>query len=299
MTDSVHPAPGVLADLAEGLLGGAELDVVRDHVDSCTQCRAELAALDEVRTLLAGVGEDAPPMPAEVAERLDAAIGRAQEERATGIPSLDEHREQRRVRRSAPPPAPVRRRGRSILIGGAAAAAVIVLGGVVVDGVGDLGASDGDDAGGAADSTSSDTDSGDSLLGAPEQESLDAPDAAREGAGPQDDYNDLDSKAQRLLRDRLFTFDQGTPTLSPDNASAYAVELTGTRAAKSRTGTVPRACKPLARQTTAAKLSSRSRVAEVRWADGDEALLVVDPKRRVADVYGCGTDPRLVYTTSY
>jgi len=285
MTDSVHPTPDELSDLVEGLLDGADLDRVRTHVDACADCQEEVAAVDAVRSLLADAGQEPTPMPAAVADRLDTAIARAQTERAAGVPSLDERRE-----RPTPAPTPVRRRGRSILIGGAAAAAVIVLGGVVVDGIGDLGTGGSDDSADAGSAASDEDSGGDAVMEPPEKESAED---QRPSPAEQD--------AERQLTERFYTFDNpGVPTLSPDNTGAYASELASAQAAKSARSTVPRACQPLAQQTdAAAALSRRSRVAEVRWEAGDKALLVVDPRRRTADVYGCGTDPQLLFTTSY
>lgn len=288
MTDSVHPTPDELADLTEGLLEGTEQGRVSAHLESCADCHEQVAALEEVRALLADAGRDTVAMPSDVADRLDAALARAQAERTAGVPSLDERRELTKER-TTPTPAPVRRRGRLVLIGGAAAAAVVVLGGVVLDGIGDLGTGSGEDSADAG-SAATDDSGGDALLNAPERES----DAAPEEAPGDED-------ARQRLNERLYAFeDARVPTLSPDNAGAFASELAGVQAAKSARRTVPRACQPLARQTdAAASLSTRSRVAEVHWRGDGRALLVVDPASRTADVYGCGTDPRLLYTTSY
>ncbi len=144
-----HVAVEQVADLLEDLLPEAEAATVVAHLDACQACsrlRDDLAALP---ALLAAV--PSPPMPAEVAARLDAAVAEA----ATT-------REQQRAG-----PAPVtsldsrRRRFVSRTFTGVAAAAALVVGVLVVGDVGgsgddDQSASDGgdsavqDDAGGAS-----------------------------------------------------------------------------------------------------------------------------------------------------
>ena len=74
MTD--HPSRDTLADAAEGLLEPDDAAVVDAHVDGCADCQAELAAFNQVSTVLAAV--PAPTMPVAVAERLSAAIAAEQ-----------------------------------------------------------------------------------------------------------------------------------------------------------------------------------------------------------------------------
>ncbi|MEV7774745.1 hypothetical protein [Kitasatospora sp. NPDC086791] len=71
-----HPSVDALADLAEGLVESpAAVTALRRHLDGCAECRETVDALAEVQALLGDV--DTPPMPADVADRLDAALARA------------------------------------------------------------------------------------------------------------------------------------------------------------------------------------------------------------------------------
>jgi hypothetical protein len=70
-----HPELETLAQLADpelATLAEGELATAAEHVESCEQCTADLAALRDVHDRLAGLPQVA--MPAEVASRLDAAI---------------------------------------------------------------------------------------------------------------------------------------------------------------------------------------------------------------------------------
>lgn len=183
-----HPSPDDLADLREGLLDGAAAREVTAHVDDCADCRAELAALDEVAALLADEGAVGVSMPADVAARLDDALARAAAERSAGIPSLAERRSSLATR--------------SFRWLGAAAAVVIVGYGAVTvldDGVG----------GGSADQSSAgdiaSLEAGDSAGG----DTADSPTAPEKGS---DDY-------QRLAPQRL---DRGTLSSYADALSGRA-----------------------------------------------------------------------------
>jgi hypothetical protein len=99
----------VLADLAEGLLEDDEAASVNAHLDTCADCRDLSADLADVSRLLAEA--PAPPMPAELAERIDTAIAAESLNTAT-VASLEQRRGRRHWR-----------------ILSAAAAAVVVLGG--------------------------------------------------------------------------------------------------------------------------------------------------------------------------
>ena len=73
MTD--HVDLDVLAALSEGLLDSAEAGQAQRHLRGCTTCTARAAALGEVPAALRRVSEaQPPPVPAWVAERLDAAL---------------------------------------------------------------------------------------------------------------------------------------------------------------------------------------------------------------------------------
>ncbi|WP_316522250.1 hypothetical protein [Kitasatospora brasiliensis] len=71
-----HPPVERLADLAEGLIDSPEaLAALRRHLDGCAECRETVEALAEVQALLGEV--ETPPMPADIAARLDAALAEA------------------------------------------------------------------------------------------------------------------------------------------------------------------------------------------------------------------------------
>ncbi|MFD7832254.1 hypothetical protein ACFV6I_32880, partial [Kitasatospora sp. NPDC059803] len=77
-----HPSVDELADLAEGLVESADAArTLRRHLDDCAECRETADALGEVQALLGAV--EAPPMPADVAARLDAALAAAAASAAT------------------------------------------------------------------------------------------------------------------------------------------------------------------------------------------------------------------------
>ncbi|MFE6867430.1 anti-sigma factor family protein [Kitasatospora sp. NPDC057692] len=152
-----HPEVDELADLAEDLLPPAQADALRRHLTDCAECRETVDALAGVRTLLGEAG--LPPMPADVAARIDAALAdealaAAEAEaaeppvpapptvRPTTLPTTrtEDPRAGRPVAPPAAPPArpaaatgPGRsarpRRRRTLLLGSAAALLVLGLGG--------------------------------------------------------------------------------------------------------------------------------------------------------------------------
>ncbi|MFI8457974.1 hypothetical protein [Kitasatospora sp. NPDC085464] len=83
-----HPPVDELADLAEGLIDSpAAVEALHRHLADCAECRETVDALAEVQELLGTV--ETPPMPADVAARLDAALARAAAEagdEATDVP---------------------------------------------------------------------------------------------------------------------------------------------------------------------------------------------------------------------
>ncbi|MFC9328342.1 hypothetical protein [Kitasatospora sp. NPDC057015] len=82
-----HPSIDDLADFAEDLVEGPEAAAtLREHLDGCPDCRETLAALAEVSELLGT--EPAPPMPEDVAGRIDAALAAeaAARARTTSVP---------------------------------------------------------------------------------------------------------------------------------------------------------------------------------------------------------------------
>lgn len=71
-----HPPVERLADLAEGLIESPDtIGALRRHLDGCAECRETVEALAEVQAILGDV--ETPPMPADVAARLDAALAEA------------------------------------------------------------------------------------------------------------------------------------------------------------------------------------------------------------------------------
>ncbi len=72
-TDSSgHPDVEVISEYLEELLPADSTSAVRAHLDDCPDCRETLDALDELRELL---GEpEFPPLPADIALRIDAAL---------------------------------------------------------------------------------------------------------------------------------------------------------------------------------------------------------------------------------
>ncbi|MEV7020666.1 hypothetical protein [Kitasatospora sp. NPDC093558] len=68
-----HPSVDELADLAEDLIEDpGTVEALHRHLAGCADCRETADALGEVRALLGEV--EAPPMPADVVARLDAAL---------------------------------------------------------------------------------------------------------------------------------------------------------------------------------------------------------------------------------
>ncbi|GAA0701772.1 hypothetical protein GCM10010193_65790 [Kitasatospora atroaurantiaca] len=133
-----HPGIDLLADLSEELTDPADLPALRQHLADCAECADTYAALAEVRELLSST--ETPPMPADVAERIDAAlaVGAAPVEAArltrnavSAPPSRTTHSTGPGTLTGSGPGRRRRRRGR-ILLGAAALAATLTLGVLVV-----------------------------------------------------------------------------------------------------------------------------------------------------------------------
>ncbi|GJF34317.1 hypothetical protein KNE206_70170 [Kitasatospora sp. NE20-6] len=73
--EPAHPDIDEIADLAEGLTDPAAEPALRAHLATCASCADTLAALSEVQDLLSSV--DTPPMPDDVALRIDTALAAA------------------------------------------------------------------------------------------------------------------------------------------------------------------------------------------------------------------------------
>lgn len=80
---SPHPDLETLADLAEDLVDPAEATALRQHLVNCPDCNEIYAALTDVSLLLGSL--DAPAIPTEVADRIDAAL--AAESAAPALPA--------------------------------------------------------------------------------------------------------------------------------------------------------------------------------------------------------------------
>jgi len=136
-----HPDIDLLADLAEELTDPADLPALRQHLADCAECADTYAALTEVRELLGNT--ETPPMPADVAERIDAALAaqtapveaarvtRKAVSALSAPPSRTADSTGPGTPGSSGPGRPRRRRGR-ILLGVAALAATLTLGVLVV-----------------------------------------------------------------------------------------------------------------------------------------------------------------------
>ncbi|MFI9611111.1 anti-sigma factor family protein [Streptomyces sp. NPDC052023] len=68
-----HPDVTEISDLTEGLLPPSRTADVRRHLDECDLCADVFASLEEIRGML-GTLPGPAPMPADVAERIDAAL---------------------------------------------------------------------------------------------------------------------------------------------------------------------------------------------------------------------------------
>ncbi|MEU6815718.1 hypothetical protein [Streptomyces sp. NPDC046860] len=68
-----HPDVAEISDLAEGLLQPSRSADLRRHLEGCEPCAEVHAALAEIQSLL-GTVTDVPPMPTDIADRIDAAL---------------------------------------------------------------------------------------------------------------------------------------------------------------------------------------------------------------------------------
>ncbi|MFS0694323.1 zf-HC2 domain-containing protein [Streptomyces nitrosporeus] len=76
-TDAVeHPDVSEISDLTEGLLPPDRAADIRHHLASCAECHDTQVSLEEIRSLLAGGGDEAhrESMPEDIAARIDAAL---------------------------------------------------------------------------------------------------------------------------------------------------------------------------------------------------------------------------------
>ncbi|WP_193777568.1 hypothetical protein [Streptomyces sp. E5N298] len=135
-----HPDVAEIADLAEGILPTARTADVRQHLENCALCADVYASLGEIQDLL-GTLPAPPPMPDDVAARIDAALaaepptGVADGARVSRETSAPVDRPGGHARPSSTGPGRKdRRRGgrrRIAVLGAVAAAAAIGLGSVI------------------------------------------------------------------------------------------------------------------------------------------------------------------------
>ena len=260
-----HVAAEQVADLLEDLLPEDEAATVVAHLDSCADCSRLRDDLTALPALLADV--PSPPLPVEVAARLDAAVAAAAAARE----------EQRARPATVTPLGSRRRRFVARTFTGVAAAAALVVGVLVVGDIGDIGGSGGDsdtasDSGGSAELSTEGGGSGDDLQRAP------SPASARLARLTSDDFG---SRAAALLSN-LAAAD--ATTLRGDAYEAGAGRLGG-------------ACS--ARDLRTARISGSLDV-PVRL-DGEPVTLVASgPRRRSLVVaYDCRTGTPVARQRAY
>jgi hypothetical protein len=80
-----HPPTHVLAELAEGVLDGAQAREVRDHVDQCLTCQAAIDELAQVTVALGALPAELP-IPEFVAARISHALAAERSSGGTTAP---------------------------------------------------------------------------------------------------------------------------------------------------------------------------------------------------------------------
>lgn len=154
-----HPDVSEIADLTEDLLPPSRAEDVRGHLADCGICSDVLASLEEIRGLL-GTLPDAEPMPADVADRMDAALaeearGRApfaapastadvsrETEPAVAAKELADRPAGHSRAATGPGRSAVRRRRRNAVLGAALGAAVVSVSVLLLQNVTSSGGSD-------------------------------------------------------------------------------------------------------------------------------------------------------------
>lgn len=69
-----HPDVSEISDLTEGLLSPSRTEDVREHLAGCEICSDVLSSLEEIRAFLGSAFPAVESMPADVADRIDAAL---------------------------------------------------------------------------------------------------------------------------------------------------------------------------------------------------------------------------------
>jgi hypothetical protein len=261
VTEPVHPSLEELAELAEGVLDAERQAEVSAHLASCDECTSATAALSEVGTVLTAAGSIPIPIPADRAASLQDALGRVGAERASGVPSLDEHRERPQRRRGATSRVRVPR-----WVSAAGAAAAVVL--ACYGGISLLNS-------GGPDHTSSAAESGAS--------------GGRAAAGQGDSSGAAPGPSKgSFASSGPGKSGAGIPAVTAKTLAGYATELASRRAFVATRPT----CRP-----AGVDLPRHARAATIRWK-GAPALVVVDVTRHRATVYSC-RHAAVLFSTSY
>ncbi|WLQ49581.1 hypothetical protein P8A21_19710 [Streptomyces poriferorum] len=155
-----HPDVSEISDLTEDLLPPSRAEDVRDHLAGCEICSDVLVSLEEIRGLL-GTLPAAEPMPADVADRMDAALadearGRTpfaapastadvsrETEPAVTAKELSDRPSGHSRAATGPGRRAVRRRRRNAVLGAALGAAVVSVSVLLLQNVTSSGSSDG------------------------------------------------------------------------------------------------------------------------------------------------------------
>ncbi|MFJ8920899.1 anti-sigma factor family protein [Streptomyces sp. NPDC102415] len=133
-----HPDVPEISDFTEGLLPPSREAELRQHLDTCDECADIRSSLEEIRSLLGSTQIPGESMPADVADRIDAALAA---EASTALTPTDApaavSRETAPESAAAPRPAgrprgatgpgrsPSRRRRRTVILGTAFGAAAV------------------------------------------------------------------------------------------------------------------------------------------------------------------------------
>jgi hypothetical protein len=262
-----HPSPDELADLRADALSESRAAEVVNHLLTCAQCVSELAAIDEVHTLLTDAGHESIAIPEDVAAAIDAALATVSLERASGVPSLDERRAAGAAAAGAPdaPAGPGRDYG-SLWKKLAVAAAVVIVGGGGVAGLTQI--EQGNDMSADSDSAADTGGRGPAELG-----------TGMDG-NPDDSPQGPRVKPERVTRDNLALY-----------AQAFAVHPEAAYARPTDMMDAERVCPSV-------DLSGNALRAPVRF-EGRLAYLVVKRGTREVSVYTCDSTPERLYRTSY
>ncbi len=276
MSATWHPTIEQIADHDAGSASAEDAQQVAEHLADCAQCRGVSEQLGQVSEALGVVGASIEPIPADVADRLDAALATAASEREAGVPSLAERRDQRSVAgtSSSDSTGPTARRGRWVL-GSAAAVAVFAIGAAI--------ASNGLQGGsGRSDSATS---SADQEAGAHQDSSAGSGSSAPQAAPTTKDSASPEPEVNRLRQ---------TPSLDAANVSQFAGRLS-----RGEVGAMSVAVSRCRVPNPAAAAASQTPVSALVSYEGRSAVLQVERSPRRLTVYACPGPARVLYRSSY